>query len=105
MTLDEEGPSECQERSLLLARVLASLRFVICRNRCSLSLGQAEITNRKPQIPMTESIELSPAAAPAAAPAASRPFWPTVFEALRGSRQDYTEGPIGRAVLLLAVPM
>jgi len=54
---------------------------------------------------MTESIELSPAPATSAAPAASRPFWPTVFEALRGSRQDYTEGPIGRAVLLLAVPM
>src|SRR6266566_1499925 len=54
---------------------------------------------------MTESIELSPAAAPAAAPAASRPFWPTVFEALRGIRHDYTEGAIGRAVILLAVPM
>ena len=26
-------------------------------------------------------------------------------EALRGSHQDYTEGPIGRAILLLAVPM
>jgi putative MATE family efflux protein len=29
----------------------------------------------------------------------------TIREALRGSRQDYTEGPIGRAVVLLAVPM
>ncbi len=28
-----------------------------------------------------------------------------VREAIRGSRQDYTEGPIGRALLLLAVPM
>ena len=54
---------------------------------------------------MTESMELSPPPAAAAVPAASRRFWPTVFEALRGSRQDYTEGPIGRAVLLLAVPM
>jgi len=54
---------------------------------------------------MTESMELSPPPAPAAVPAASGRFWPTVFEALRGSRQDYTEGPIGRAVLLLAVPM
>ena len=53
---------------------------------------------------MTESIERSPAPA-RPAPAASSRFWPTVFEALRGSRQDYTEGPIGRAVLLLAVPM
>jgi putative MATE family efflux protein len=32
-------------------------------------------------------------------------FWATVAEALRGSRQDYTEGPIGRSILLLAVPM
>jgi putative MATE family efflux protein len=28
-----------------------------------------------------------------------------VREALRGSQQDFTEGPIGRAILLLAVPM
>jgi putative MATE family efflux protein len=32
-------------------------------------------------------------------------FWSSVREALRGSRQDYTEGPIGRSILLLAVPM
>jgi putative MATE family efflux protein len=32
-------------------------------------------------------------------------FWETVKEALRGSHQDYTEAPIGRAVVLLAVPM
>jgi putative MATE family efflux protein len=32
-------------------------------------------------------------------------FWSTVREALRGSRQDYTQGPIGRSILLLAVPM
>ncbi len=32
-------------------------------------------------------------------------FWASVREALRGSRQDYTEGPLGRAILLLAVPM
>jgi putative MATE family efflux protein len=29
----------------------------------------------------------------------------TLREALRGSKQDFTEGPIGRAVVLLAVPM
>src|ERR671922_1068576 len=33
------------------------------------------------------------------------PFWQTVREALHGSRRDYTEGPIGRAILLLAIPM
>jgi putative MATE family efflux protein len=31
--------------------------------------------------------------------------WETVKEAVRGSRQDLTEAPIGRAVVLLAVPM
>ncbi len=31
--------------------------------------------------------------------------WSTIREALRGSHQDYTEGPIGRAVVLLAIPM
>ena len=32
-------------------------------------------------------------------------FWSDVREALRGSEQDYTQGPIGRAILLLAIPM
>src|SRR5688572_1279226 len=31
--------------------------------------------------------------------------WSTIKEAIRGSHQDYTEAPIGRAVVLLAVPM
>lgn len=36
----------------------------------------------------------------------SRPgFWASVRESLRGSHHDYTEGPLGRAILLLAVPM
>jgi putative MATE family efflux protein len=33
-------------------------------------------------------------------------FWATVREAIRGLRHhDYTEGPIGRAIILLAIPM
>jgi MATE family, multidrug efflux pump len=32
-------------------------------------------------------------------------IWATVREAVRGSHQDFTEGPIGRAILLLAIPM
>ncbi len=32
-------------------------------------------------------------------------FWADLREAVRGSEQNYTEGPIGRAVVLLAVPM
>lgn len=31
--------------------------------------------------------------------------WATIREALRGSEQDFTEGPIRRAVILLAIPM
>src|SRR5256884_2338949 len=43
----------------------------------------------------------------AAGPAASRRggFWSDVREGLRGSEHDYTKGPIGRAILLLAIPM
>jgi Na+-driven multidrug efflux pump len=32
-------------------------------------------------------------------------FWRAIREALRGSHQDYTKGPIGRSVILLAIPM
>lgn len=32
-------------------------------------------------------------------------LWPALSEAIRGSKQDYTSGPIGRSILLLAVPM
>ena len=31
--------------------------------------------------------------------------WSTIREAIRGSHQDFTEGAIGRAVVLLAIPM
>lgn len=48
---------------------------------------------------MSESLDVSPA------PASRSRFWATVREAIRGSQQDFTEGPIGRAIFLLAVPM
>src|SRR5476651_2301706 len=32
-------------------------------------------------------------------------FWPSLREAVMGSNQDFTEGSIGRAIVLLAVPM
>src|SRR6476659_6035553 len=42
---------------------------------------------------------------PAAVPQRSTRLWASVREAILGSRQDFTEGPIGRAILLLAIPM
>ena len=35
----------------------------------------------------------------------ARRFWSSVVEALRGSHQDYTQGNLNRAILMLAVPM
>jgi putative MATE family efflux protein len=37
--------------------------------------------------------------------AATASVWSTVREAIRGSHQDYTRTPVGRAIVLLAVPM
>jgi putative MATE family efflux protein len=54
---------------------------------------------------MPESQE---AVAPAAAPVPAidnRGNWDVIREALRGAHHDYTEGPIGRSIVLLAVPM
>src|SRR5689334_16380433 len=67
-------------------------------------------TSRSPRISTTMSSELGEAlegTAPVAAhaPPPTEDFWSGVREALRGSRRDYTEGPIGRAILVLAVPM
>jgi putative MATE family efflux protein len=43
------------------------------------------------------------------APTAPRPFrtraWATFSEAVRGSSRDFTEGPIGPAIVILAIPM
>ena len=38
-------------------------------------------------------------------PASSPSAWSTIREAIRGSQQDFTEGPLDRAVVLLAIPM
>ena len=37
--------------------------------------------------------------------AAPQTTWSTIREAIRGSHQDFTQGPLGRAVVLLAIPM
>jgi len=56
----------------------------------------------------TQPVAVSPAATPSVA-ATSAParesFWTAVWEALRGERHDYTQLPLRRAILMLAVPM
>src|SRR5882672_2027460 len=32
-------------------------------------------------------------------------LWSAIRESLRGSHRDYTSGPIGRAIIMLAIPM
>ncbi|HEX5759064.1 MAG TPA: MATE family efflux transporter [Thermoanaerobaculia bacterium] len=46
---------------------------------------------------------MTPSERPLAASAAG--FWREVRAALRGEERDYTAGPVGRAVVLLAIPM
>jgi putative MATE family efflux protein len=52
---------------------------------------------------MSERTELA-LGAPAPLPPGES-IWGAVREALRGSQRNYTEGPIGRAILILAIPM
>src|SRR6202162_2074096 len=55
---------------------------------------------------MSETIETGGGVpASASPPGRTASAWAIIREALEGSRQDYTEGPIGRAVVLLAIPM
>ncbi|MFL5578162.1 MAG: MATE family efflux transporter [Gemmatimonadaceae bacterium] len=53
---------------------------------------------------MTEPTEIV-LRAPATAERDGESLWGAVREALRGSRRNYTEGAIGRAILVLAIPM
>src|SRR5687768_2130017 len=52
---------------------------------------------------MSERTETALDAASGASPGES--IWGAVREALHGSQRNYTEGPIGRAILILAIPM
>src|SRR5215211_7432746 len=52
---------------------------------------------------MSDHTDIAIGSQPAALPGES--IWGAVREALRGSRRNYTEGPIGRAILILAIPM
>ena len=51
------------------------------------------------------SEEVMPAAAADASSAPAASLWGAIREALRGSHKDYTVGPIGRSIILLAIPM
>jgi putative MATE family efflux protein len=53
-------------------------------------------------IPSSDS---TPPAAKPIAPAESTSFWGAIRESLRGSHRDYTVGPVGRSIILLAIPM
>ncbi|MGI9065379.1 MAG: MATE family efflux transporter [Pyrinomonadaceae bacterium] len=40
-----------------------------------------------------------------ALPTESQSLWSAIRESLRGSHRDYTKGPIGRSIIMLAIPM
>src|SRR6266446_3525872 len=76
----------------------------------------AETTESVPTLPVSENVgesglianaELAagPEAEPTAVPESAEGMWAAIRESLRGSHRDYTVGPIGRAVILLAIPM
>src|SRR5512138_3086381 len=52
--------------------------------------------------PVRDSAAPTAVVSPDAAP---HSVWSTLKEAVRGSHQDFTQAPVGRAVVLLAVPM
>lgn len=54
---------------------------------------------------MNESVESMETTTPKNPVQPPTGFFSTISEAIRGSRRDYTQGSIGRSVLLLAVPM
>ena len=39
------------------------------------------------------------------APASETSLWSAIRESLRGTHRDYTTGPIGRSIIMLAIPM
>ncbi|HVF50002.1 MAG TPA: MATE family efflux transporter [Pyrinomonadaceae bacterium] len=51
----------------------------------------------------TETLE--PAAPRVEADEPAQDLWSALRESVRGSHRDYTEGPVGRAILMLSVPM
>jgi len=56
-------------------------------------------------MPETTETLRTPAPLNEATDASAPGLWSAIKEALRGSQRNYTEGPIGRAILILSVPM
>src|SRR6267142_68564 len=56
-------------------------------------------------MPDSEGLPTTIETAAVVAPADAQGFWSAIRESLRGSHRDYTTGPIGRAIILLAIPM
>ena len=54
---------------------------------------------------MPETLTEEPISAPPIDDHVDGGMWDSIREALRGSRRDYTKGPVGRAIMVLAVPM
>ena len=54
---------------------------------------------------MTPSCDIEPGIPPHHSADAASGVWPILKEAVRGSAIDYTTAPVGRAVIMLAVPM
>ena len=66
----------------------------------------AKLTMSGSESPSTkQASDSTPIASDITAPSQSMSFWGAIRESLRGSRQDYTIGPIGRSIILLAIPM
>jgi putative MATE family efflux protein len=69
----------------------------------------SEVYPEKQFIPAVDSdttdLRAAPASAATSPEAPSQSLWGAVRESLRGSHRDYTVGPIGRSILLLAIPM
>jgi len=55
--------------------------------------------------PTTGAATADAAGATTASEAQPQSLWSAIRESLRGSQRDYTTGPIGRAIIMLAIPM